>query len=84
MIDILEVNVCQEDKLSKCRTARKRSSVITQSIRDSLEVRSVELFDNDKGEKSTNVSETSFSPIFHSGSTAEFTTNVGYNASNVL
>ena len=42
------------------------------------------LFDNGKAGRSTNAPETSFSPIFHSGSIAEFTTNVGYKASNVL
>lgn len=44
----------------------------------------MKLFDNSKAEKTTNAPETRFSPVFHSGSMAEFTTNVGYRASKVL
>jgi hypothetical protein len=39
----------QEDKPSEGRVTRKRSGVITKSIRGSLEVRSVGLFNNCKG-----------------------------------
>ena len=74
----------QKDKLPKGRVARKRSGVITQSICDSLEVRSVGLFNNGNAEDGTSAPKTSFSPVFHSGSMAEFTTNVGYRASKVL
>ena len=84
VIGILEVDMCQKDKLSKGRVARKRGNVVTQSVRDDLKFRTVGFFHNDKGETSTNAAETSFSPVFHSGSTAEFTTNVGYRASKVL
>ena len=76
--------MCQKDKLSKGRIARKRSNVITQSVRGGLQVRSVVLFDNGNGEDSTDAPRTSLSPVFHSGLMTEFTTNFGYSASNFL
>ena len=84
VVGILQVHMCQEYKFSKCGIARKRSNVITQPVCDSLKHGSVGSFENVKVEKSTNAPSTSFSLVFHSGSIAEFITNVGYKASNVL
>lgn len=57
---------------------------MTQPVCGSLKRGSMESFDNVKIEKSTKAPNTRFSPVFHSGSMAELTTNVGYSASKVL
>jgi hypothetical protein len=85
MVGILQVDVCQENELPECRILRERSSVIAQSVCGGLKYMSVGSFDGvNMAGKCTNAPKISFSPVFHSGFTAEVTTNVGYRASKIL